>query len=73
MGTAAGWPYLLAFSTVIAVIQVFILPFCPSSPRYLLIKLNKESLARQGGLELANFIIFISHLSSKFTLQYIYD
>ncbi|CAB4003094.1 solute carrier family 2, facilitated glucose transporter member 1-like [Paramuricea clavata] len=47
LGTSTGWPYVMSFSVVPAVIQFIILPCCPSSPRYLLIKLNKESLARQ--------------------------
>ena len=54
MGNSTCWPYLMSLSVVPAVLQCLILPCCPSSPRYLLIKLNKESLARQG--------IFAPHL-----------
>ena len=48
MGTSTSWPYVMSFSIIPSVIQCIILPCCPKSPRYLLIKLNKESLARQG-------------------------
>ena len=44
---------MMSFSVVPAVIQFILLPCCPSSPRYLLIKLNKESLARQGMINTA--------------------
>ncbi|XP_028393811.1 solute carrier family 2, facilitated glucose transporter member 1-like [Dendronephthya gigantea] len=47
LGNSTGWAYLLSLSIIPAVIQFVILPCCPRSPRYLLIKLNKESLARQ--------------------------
>ncbi|XP_046850677.1 solute carrier family 2, facilitated glucose transporter member 3-like isoform X2 [Xenia sp. Carnegie-2017] len=46
LGTSKSWHYLLSFSIVPALIQIIVLPFCPLSPRYLLITLNKESLAR---------------------------
>jgi len=42
LGTDQGWPYLLGFGCLVAVLQIFTLPFCPRSPRYLLLKLNKE-------------------------------
>lgn len=48
LGNSTGWPYLLSLSVIPAVIQFVILPCCPRSPRYLLIKLNEEPLARQG-------------------------
>lgn len=48
LGTSKSWHYLLSFSIVPALIQIIVLPFCPLSPRYLLITLNKESLARTG-------------------------
>lgn len=42
LGTDTGWPYLLGFGFLVAILQLFTLPFCPRSPRYLLLKLNKE-------------------------------
>lgn len=41
-GTDSRWPYSVGFGFVVALLQVLTLPFCPRSPRYLLLKLNKE-------------------------------
>ncbi|KAF7643973.1 hypothetical protein LDENG_00230340, partial [Lucifuga dentata] len=45
MGSATLWPLLLSFTFLPAVLQSLLLPFCPESPRYLLINCNKESKA----------------------------
>ncbi|XP_061758401.1 solute carrier family 2, facilitated glucose transporter member 1-like [Nerophis ophidion] len=45
MGTASLWPLLLGFTLLPAVVQTILLPFCPESPRYLLINCNQESKA----------------------------
>lgn len=37
LGTASGWPTLLGLALAPAVLQLLLLPFCPESPRYLLI------------------------------------
>ncbi|KAL3180395.1 hypothetical protein MRX96_008958 [Rhipicephalus microplus] len=47
LGTEEGWPYLLAIAVIPAVLQLLLLPFCPESPRYLLISKQQESLARE--------------------------
>ncbi|KAL4646001.1 solute carrier family 2, facilitated glucose transporter member 1-like [Arapaima gigas] len=46
MGNATLWPYLLGFTVVPAIVQCALLPFCPESPRYLLINCNEESQAK---------------------------
>ncbi|XP_044068751.1 solute carrier family 2, facilitated glucose transporter member 1-like [Siniperca chuatsi] len=46
MGNASLWPLLLGFTLLPAVLQCALLPFCPESPRYLLINRNEESKAR---------------------------
>ncbi|XP_017335604.1 solute carrier family 2, facilitated glucose transporter member 1 [Ictalurus punctatus] len=46
MGTANLWPYLLGFTFVPALLQCFLLPLCPKSPRYLLIICNEEKKAK---------------------------
>ncbi|XP_064457955.1 glucose transporter type 1-like isoform X2 [Ornithodoros turicata] len=46
LGTAEGWPYLLAIAVIPAILQLVLLPLCPESPRYLLISKQQESLAR---------------------------
>ncbi|GAA6086236.1 solute carrier family 2, facilitated glucose transporter member 2 isoform X2 [Tachysurus ichikawai] len=45
LGNDDMWHLLLGLSGVIAVLQSFLLPFCPESPRYLYIKLGKKEEA----------------------------
>ncbi|KAM9785731.1 solute carrier family 2, facilitated glucose transporter member 1-like [Neosynchiropus ocellatus] len=45
MGNSSLWPLLLSFTLFPAILQCVLLPFCPESPRYLLINCNEESLA----------------------------
>ncbi|XP_036394082.1 solute carrier family 2, facilitated glucose transporter member 3 [Megalops cyprinoides] len=47
LGSATLWPLLLALTAIPAVLQSIMLPFCPESPRYLLINLNQEEQARK--------------------------
>ncbi|XP_058504451.1 solute carrier family 2, facilitated glucose transporter member 1 [Solea solea] len=47
LGSAELWPLLLALTTLPAVLQTIMLPFCPESPRYLLIVLKQEEEARK--------------------------
>ncbi|TNN81116.1 Solute carrier family 2, facilitated glucose transporter member 3 [Liparis tanakae] len=47
LGSDTLWPLLLALTILPAILQCILLPFCPESPRYLLIVLNKEEEARQ--------------------------
>uniref|UniRef100_A0A8D3BZN1 Solute carrier family 2 member 3b n=2 Tax=Scophthalmus maximus TaxID=52904 RepID=A0A8D3BZN1_SCOMX len=47
LGSDALWPVLLALTVLPAVLQSIMLPFCPESPRYLLISLNQEEEARK--------------------------
>ncbi|XP_059411948.1 solute carrier family 2, facilitated glucose transporter member 3-like isoform X2 [Carassius carassius] len=46
LGSQKLWPLLLALTVLPAVLQCILLPFCPESPRYLLINLNEEEQAR---------------------------
>ena len=48
LGTDDGWPYLLGIAVVPSAIQSILLPFCPESPRFLLITKQQETLARNG-------------------------
>ncbi|XP_053174322.1 solute carrier family 2, facilitated glucose transporter member 1-like [Scomber japonicus] len=45
MGNDSMWPLLLGFTILPAIVQCLLLPFCPESPRYLLINCNEESKA----------------------------
>lgn len=48
LGSAKLWPLLLALTVAPAVVQCILLPFCPESPRFLLINLKQEQQARKG-------------------------
>lgn len=48
LGSDSLWPLLLALTILPAILQSIMLPFCPESPRYLLIVLNQEEEARRG-------------------------
>ncbi|XP_005437159.1 solute carrier family 2, facilitated glucose transporter member 5-like isoform X1 [Falco biarmicus] len=47
LGNAKGWHVLLGLTGIPSAIQLFILPFLPESPRYLLIQERTEKQARQ--------------------------
>ncbi|XP_064165963.1 solute carrier family 2, facilitated glucose transporter member 3 isoform X2 [Anguilla rostrata] len=47
LGSATLWPLLLALTAFPAVLQSILLLFCPESPRYLIINLNKEEEAQK--------------------------
>ncbi|KAL7826287.1 hypothetical protein AOLI_G00314960 [Acnodon oligacanthus] len=55
LGSDKLWPLLLALTVIPAVIQCLLLPFCPESPRYLLINLNQEEEARKALVRLRGF------------------
>ncbi|XP_037085285.1 solute carrier family 2, facilitated glucose transporter member 1-like isoform X2 [Pollicipes pollicipes] len=42
LGTASGWPWLLALTLAPVVFQLAVMPFCPESPRFTLINRNRE-------------------------------
>uniref|UniRef100_A0A3Q3WQI4 Major facilitator superfamily (MFS) profile domain-containing protein n=1 Tax=Mola mola TaxID=94237 RepID=A0A3Q3WQI4_MOLML len=46
MGSDDLWPLLLSFTFLPAVLQCILLPFCPKSPRFLLINKNEENKAK---------------------------
>ncbi|XP_028910266.1 solute carrier family 2, facilitated glucose transporter member 3 [Ornithorhynchus anatinus] len=46
MGTDALWPLLLGFTIIPAILQCTALPFCPESPRFLLINKKEEAKAQ---------------------------
>merc|ERR1711874_670674 len=46
LGTEDGWPWLLALTAVPAVLQLATLPFCPESPKYLLLDKDDEMAAQ---------------------------
>uniref|UniRef100_UPI0037E84F06 solute carrier family 2, facilitated glucose transporter member 2 n=1 Tax=Semicossyphus pulcher TaxID=241346 RepID=UPI0037E84F06 len=52
LGNDDMWPLLLGLSGSPAVLQSFLLPLCPESPRYLYILLGKEAEARKSLLRL---------------------
>lgn len=48
MGTEVLWPWLLGFIIIPAILQCVALPFCPESPRFLLINKMEEEKAQAG-------------------------
>ncbi|NP_001157443.1 solute carrier family 2, facilitated glucose transporter member 1 [Equus przewalskii] len=46
MGNEELWPLLLSITFLPAVVQCVLLPFCPESPRFLLINRNEENRAK---------------------------
>jgi SP family facilitated glucose transporter-like MFS transporter 1 len=46
-GNETWWPFLLGFTALFSVFQLATLPFCPESPRFLLINKNDESSAQK--------------------------
>uniref|UniRef100_A0A8C7JS97 Solute carrier family 2 member 3a n=1 Tax=Oncorhynchus kisutch TaxID=8019 RepID=A0A8C7JS97_ONCKI len=55
LGSDKLWPLLLALTVVPAMLQCILLPFCPESPRFLLINQNKEEQARKALVRLRGF------------------
>ncbi|XP_043932976.1 solute carrier family 2, facilitated glucose transporter member 4 [Protopterus annectens] len=47
LGSENLWPVLLGITMLPAILQVVLLMFCPESPRYLLIILNEENMAKK--------------------------
>merc|ERR1712117_529087 len=47
LGTPDGWPWLLAMTAVPAIFQIATLPFCPESPKYLLLDKDDEHGAEE--------------------------
>jgi len=45
LGTEDGWPWLLALTAAPALLQLATLPFCPESPKYLLLDKDDEMKA----------------------------
>lgn len=48
LGTEERWPILLALTIVPAIFQVFTLPVCPESPKFILVSQGKELEAQRG-------------------------
>lgn len=48
MGNEELWPLLLSIIFIPALLQCVLLPFCPESPRFLLINRNEENRAKSG-------------------------
>ncbi|XP_034050966.1 solute carrier family 2, facilitated glucose transporter member 1 [Thalassophryne amazonica] len=56
LGTEHLWAMMLSLSLVPALTQYLVLPFCPESPRYLLINRNKDSKAAAALLRLRSSV-----------------
>ena len=58
LGTESQWPVLLCMTIVPAIFQVVTLPFCPESPKFLLLGKGKDMEAQRGNkyLNLKDYI-----------------
>lgn len=50
LGTDEGWPFLLGVAFIPSILQLVLLPFCPESPRYLMITKGRMQEASYGKL-----------------------
>lgn len=48
LGNSTGWPLMLGLTGIPAAIELLLLPWCPESPRYMLIQKGDEKTARKG-------------------------
>lgn len=48
MGTDALWPWLFCLTLIPAIVQMVTLPFCPESPKFLLLGRGKDMDAQRG-------------------------
>ncbi|KAK9957904.1 hypothetical protein ABG768_012104 [Culter alburnus] len=55
LGSQKLWPLLLSLTVLPAILQCILLPFCPESPRFLLINLNEEEKARKALVRLRGY------------------
>jgi SP family facilitated glucose transporter-like MFS transporter 1 len=72
LGNDGGWPWLLGLTIVPGIIQLLTLPFCPESPKYLLLDKEDEERANSALVWLRGKVthkldIFES-LSEKFSI-----
>uniref|UniRef100_A0A8C1LUM8 Solute carrier family 2 member 1a n=1 Tax=Cyprinus carpio TaxID=7962 RepID=A0A8C1LUM8_CYPCA len=65
MGTPTMWPFLFGFTFIPALLQCALLPFCPESPRYLLINQNEEAKAKTGEFLILKLRCFLGFLQSE--------
>uniref|UniRef100_A0A3P8V4L3 Solute carrier family 2, facilitated glucose transporter member 5 n=1 Tax=Cynoglossus semilaevis TaxID=244447 RepID=A0A3P8V4L3_CYNSE len=47
LGNSTGWTLMLGLTAIPAAIELILLPFCPESPRYMLIQRKDEKTARK--------------------------
>ncbi|XP_072280565.1 solute carrier family 2, facilitated glucose transporter member 3-like [Pyxicephalus adspersus] len=47
LGSVTYWPLLLGITVLLAIIQCILLPFCPESPRYLLMVKKEDEKAKE--------------------------
>ncbi|XP_071109749.1 solute carrier family 2, facilitated glucose transporter member 4-like [Haliotis cracherodii] len=54
-GTVDLWPLLFAFNAIPSLVCLFVLPFCPESPRWMLIAKNREEEAQKAMQKLRGY------------------
>lgn len=59
---------MLGLTAIPAAIELILLPFCPESPRYMLIQRKDEKTARKGGNMSEPTVIYKKWTGAHFTL-----
>ena len=67
LGNEPGWPFLLGLTVIPGVLQLLTLPFCPESPKYLLLDKDDQEGATnaltwlRGSLDVQNGANILGH------------
>merc|ERR1712226_683762 len=64
LGNEAGWPFLLGLTIIPGILQLITLPFCPESPKYLLL----EKTIQKAPPKLWNGYVELQTLRTKWTI-----
>lgn len=69
LGTEHYWAMMLSLSLIPALTQYLAMPFCPESPRYLLINQGEERKAEAGGSHRFWCFHMTDHVISVFVIK----
>lgn len=72
LGTEHNWAMMLSLSLIPALTQYLVLPFCPESPRYLLINRGEERKAEAGrclSMTGCMMLVLVSELVTSWTVR----
>ena len=62
LGTEKDWPWLYSLIVIPAIFQLIALPFCPESPKYLMVKRGNDEDAQKGNFfSLFHYLALVEH------------